>query len=253
MSTLRQIESNRRNAQKSTGPTSVSGKATSSMNALKTGIHAKSLVLPTENLADLEQLTAEFYHSHHPASPEARVLLDDLIRCEWTLRRLSAAETQLFEYAHQEAFTEENDFPLGQSCLQNAKPFGQLQWRIDSTRRAFYRALHTLQQLEAKGTDQTDMSFRRSLPETRCQPGLSPLPGAPALDPPSLPPSPQTTSPQIGFVPATPTAAPGTDQTDMDFRRSLPEIRCQPGLSPVSHASPARPLQMPVQHFPIEE
>jgi hypothetical protein len=35
MSTLRQIEANRRNAQKSTGPTSVTGKAASSMNALK--------------------------------------------------------------------------------------------------------------------------------------------------------------------------------------------------------------------------
>jgi hypothetical protein len=36
MSTLRQIEANRRNAQKSTGPTSVIGKAVSSMNNLKT-------------------------------------------------------------------------------------------------------------------------------------------------------------------------------------------------------------------------
>jgi hypothetical protein len=35
MASQRQIEANRRNAQKSTGPTSVTGKATSSMNALK--------------------------------------------------------------------------------------------------------------------------------------------------------------------------------------------------------------------------
>ena len=34
MATLRQIEANRRNALKSTGPTSVTGKAISSMNAL---------------------------------------------------------------------------------------------------------------------------------------------------------------------------------------------------------------------------
>jgi hypothetical protein len=186
MSTLRQIEANRRNAQKSTGPTSVTGKAASSMNALKTGIHAKSLVLPTEKLADLELLIDEYYHSHHPASPEARILLDDLIRCEWTLRRLGVAETQLFEYAHQEAFTAEDDFPLGQSCMNQHKSFGQLQWRIDSTRRALYRALHTLQQLEA-AQSQSD---------------------PPALDPPSLPPSPQTTSPQIGFVPAPAPACP---------------------------------------------
>ena len=184
MSTLRQLEANRRNAQKSTGPTSVIGKATSSMNALKTGIHAKTLVLPTENLADLQQLIDEFYQHHRPASPVACVLLDDLIRCEWTLRRLSAAETQLFEYAHQEAFREEDDFPLGQSCMNQHKPFGQLQWRIDSTRRAFYRALHALQQLEAAS------------------------PPAPLSDPPTLPLSPQTTSPQIGFVPSTPIPPP---------------------------------------------
>ena len=67
MSTLRQIEANRRNAQKSTGPTSVTGKATSSMNALKTGIHAKSLVLPTEILANLQQLIDEYYQSHRLA------------------------------------------------------------------------------------------------------------------------------------------------------------------------------------------
>jgi hypothetical protein len=48
MSTIRQIEANRRNSEKSTGPTSVTGKAASSRNALKTGISAKSLVLPSD-------------------------------------------------------------------------------------------------------------------------------------------------------------------------------------------------------------
>ena len=203
MSTLRQIEANRRNAQKSTGPTSVTGKAASSMNALKTGIHAKSLVLPTEKLADLQQLIDEYYQSHHPASPEARVMLDDLIRCEWTLRRLGAAETQLFEYAHQEAYREEDEFPLGQSCMDKHKAFGQLQWRIDSTRRALYRALHTLQELEAAPAPPVE-------------------PDPPALQPPTLPPSPQTTSPQIGFVPSTPI-------------RGLPHPGGQPDGSPTSH------------------
>jgi cupin superfamily acireductone dioxygenase involved in methionine salvage len=58
------------------------------MNALKTGIHAKSLVLPSEKLADFEQLIDEYYQRHRPTSPEARLFVDDLIRCEWTLRRL---------------------------------------------------------------------------------------------------------------------------------------------------------------------
>src|ERR1039457_3758568 len=48
MSTLRQIEANRRNAQKSTGPASVTGKAVSSMNALdrtSTRLNASHLVI----------------------------------------------------------------------------------------------------------------------------------------------------------------------------------------------------------------
>src|ERR1017187_7267057 len=70
--------------------------------------------------------------------------------------------------------------------MDKPKPFGQLQWRIDSTRRALYRALHALQQLEAAQVQ----------------------PDPPAPDPPSLPHPPQTTSPQIGFVPSPPISAP---------------------------------------------
>jgi len=50
-------------ANKSTGPRSDEGKARSSMNALKTGIYSKSLILPGEDTAALDALTAEF-HQH---------------------------------------------------------------------------------------------------------------------------------------------------------------------------------------------
>src|ERR1035438_1065664 len=133
MSTLRQIEANRRNAQKSTGPTPVTGKAASSMNALKTGIHAKSLVLPSEKLADLELLIDEYYQHRLPASPEARALLDDLIRCEWLQRRLHTAETQFWAFDNKDAWTPDNQYPLGQTVSRRSKAFGQLQWRINCT------------------------------------------------------------------------------------------------------------------------
>ena len=116
MSTLRQREANRRNAQKSTGPTSVTGKAASSMNALKTGLHAKSLVLPSENLADFDQLVDEYYLRHPPATPEARCLVDDLIRCEWTLRRIDAAEAQTWIYQTTSSYREAEKYPLGKSA-----------------------------------------------------------------------------------------------------------------------------------------
>ena len=53
MSTQRQIEANRRNAAKSTGPRSVEGKAVSRMNALRTGIHAESTIIIPEDPAAL--------------------------------------------------------------------------------------------------------------------------------------------------------------------------------------------------------
>src|ERR1039457_1164709 len=191
MSTLRQIEANRRNAQKSTGPTSVTGKATSSMNALKTGIDAESLVLPTENFADLDQLIADFYHHHSPTTPDARGLVDDLIYCEWTLRRLRTAETQAWQYQSDNKYSDPQKHPLGQPAPCPSPTFSKLQYRLDATRRARLRALDALQKLKA-------------------EPGPPPggQPPTPATRPPPPTPHPQTTSPQIGFVPSTPIHTP---------------------------------------------
>ena len=191
MSTLRQIEANRRNAQKSTGPTSATGKAASSMNALKTGIYAKSLVLPSEKLADLEQLIDDYYRLHQPDSPEARLYLDEVIHCEWLLRRYRAAETQMWQYQAQSAYADEQKYPLGKSATSHSTPFSKLQYRVDATRRAYHRSLKALKELQA---------------EANAAP--APLPAPEPLDLPSLNHSPQTTSPQIGFVPATQSATP---------------------------------------------
>ena len=187
MSTLRQIEANRRNAQKSTGPTSVTGKAASCMNSLQTGIHAKSLVLPSENLAELEQLIDESYRRHRPASPEARSFVDDFVYCEWSLRRLRAAETQMWRHQNEDKFRDPEQFPLGRSATSYSSSFSKLQYRVDATRRARLRALQALAQLKADAAT---------------------APAAKPPDPPSLTPSPQTTSPQIGFVLPTPATAP---------------------------------------------
>ena len=52
MATIQQIEANRLNAQKSTGPRSVEGKAVSCFNATKTGIDAKSQIIRGEDPAN---------------------------------------------------------------------------------------------------------------------------------------------------------------------------------------------------------
>ena len=173
MSTLHQIEANRRNSEKSTGPTSVTGKAVASMNALKTGIHAKSLVLPSEKLADVEQLIDEYYQRHRPASPEARAFVDDLIRCEWTLRRLDTVETQMWQYQSDDRFRDPKKYPLGYAASVNPGTFTKLQYRVDTTRRARDRALLALEKLKAEAEP-------APAPEPAVEPAL------PTLVPPSL-------------------------------------------------------------------
>ena len=51
MSTEKQINANRQNAQKSTGPKTAEGKATSSKNAVKHGLFAEEAVIYGENPA----------------------------------------------------------------------------------------------------------------------------------------------------------------------------------------------------------
>jgi hypothetical protein len=157
------------------------------MNALKSGIHAKTLVLPSEKLADLEQLIDDYYQRHLPDSPEARFYLDEVIHCEWLLRRYRTAETQMWDYENESSFSIERKNPLGKSAALGSNHFSKLQYRVDATRRAYHRSLKALKELKAEAT-------------------AAP---APLVHPPALAnPEPQTTSPQIGFVPASPSNDP---------------------------------------------
>jgi hypothetical protein len=211
MSSQRQIEANRRNAQKSTGPTSVTGKAVASLNALKTGLHAKSLLIQSEKRADFEQLVEEYYQRYQPTSPEVRCLVDDLIRCEWLLRRFDRSETQMFYYQNNDIYRDPQKYPLGHSASSYSSSYSKLQYRVDATRRARDRALKALQQLESQAA---------------AAPAPDPAPD-PAAEPdvaPSLTTSPQTASPEIGFVLSTPSAASSPTPPEPESRES-PMIR----------------------------
>ena len=60
MPTVSQIAANQRNAQLSTGPTSQTGKAKSSLNAVKTGLTGRTVLLPSDDAALYETHVSEF-------------------------------------------------------------------------------------------------------------------------------------------------------------------------------------------------
>ena len=97
MTSLRQIESNRRNAQKSTGPKTQDGKARSSQNAVRPGLTAETVIGPLEHPADyraFEQAVTTAYDAETAVERELVLRLASLL---WRLRRATSVETGLLQ------------------------------------------------------------------------------------------------------------------------------------------------------------
>ena len=92
MCSLKQLEANRRNAQKSTGPTSPEGKAIVAQNALKHGLYSDNLLIEGEDAHELETHRAKLLKEIAPQSYEEELLADRIISATWRLRRLARAE-----------------------------------------------------------------------------------------------------------------------------------------------------------------
>ena len=223
MSTQAQLDANRLNSQKSTGPTSPEGKAVSSLNALKSGIDACSEIIKHEDPAALDALTAAFLLRFHPADDNECSLVDTLVSAEWTQRRLRRVEADLWNYrvecldqtlTHGEYIDEsiQHNSPLGQAYHGALDAFTRIQRRIDGTNRLYLRTLKVLQDLQSAAAvgqavwpvveAEPAQTAEQAKPVEQAQPPSSP---AVELSPPvSEPPSPMETQPlipPIGFVP----------------------------------------------------
>jgi hypothetical protein len=96
MSTSAQIAANQANAQLSTGPTSETGKAKSSVNAVKTGLTGRTVLLPNEDAVFYEAHVSQFMKSHAPVGDDERNLVQSLADTEWRLLRIPALEMGVY-------------------------------------------------------------------------------------------------------------------------------------------------------------
>ena len=193
MSTTKQSEANRQNAQHSTGPRTPEGKAASRFNALKSGIDAQAQIITGEDPANLDALVAEYQQRFDTSAPECRMLVDTLISCEWLFRRLNRAEASLWEYTIMDTVSRlfSNDHPLGRVLDRRHDKFDRLQRRINSIQRNYLHALKELQNLEKTEGAAVADQVGQALP-----------PAIPADVPvPIQPESNQQPIPEIGFVP----------------------------------------------------
>jgi len=97
MTTFRQIEANRRNATKSTGPVAEEGKQRSRCNALRHGLTAETVIGALEDAQDYQAFEAAIVADYDAQSAVERELVLRLASLLWRLRRATTMETGLFE------------------------------------------------------------------------------------------------------------------------------------------------------------
>ena len=156
MSTAQQIAANQANAQLSTGPRTEDGKKRSSLNALKTGLTGRTILLPGEDAESYRTHCQNWIEVHKPVGHEEVELVQCLADTRWRQDRAFALEQNLFalgqvEFA--ELFSQElpdvrNSLIQAHTFRAYRKEFSSLitqQGRLD---RCFLRDLAKLHELQ---------------------------------------------------------------------------------------------------------
>jgi hypothetical protein len=102
MATAAQIAASQHNGSLSCGPTSPEGKAKSSLNAVKTGLTGRTVLLPSEDAALYEVHIAQFRERYQPAGEQEQALVQSLADTEWRLARIPALEMGIYALGHLE-------------------------------------------------------------------------------------------------------------------------------------------------------
>jgi hypothetical protein len=98
MTSYRQIEANRRNALKSTGPQTEAGKQSSRRNAVRHGLTAATVIGALEDAEDYKAFEAAVIADYDAQSAVERELVLRLASTLWRLRRATTMETVYLKF-----------------------------------------------------------------------------------------------------------------------------------------------------------
>jgi len=119
------LAANRANAQLSTGPLSAEGKAKSSLNAVKTGLTGRTVLLPADDAAIYQQHLDRYFAKHAPATDEEKSLTQSIADTEWRLLRIAPLEAGIYAVGRRklaDLFSEEQN-PVNREALIQAEVF----------------------------------------------------------------------------------------------------------------------------------
>ncbi len=99
MASQKQLDSNRLNAQRSTGPKSIEGKSALAKNPLKHGVFSRQVVLEGESKKEFEALKTEFYEQFIPEGLLEQLFCERALAAAWRLSRVTQMESMLINHA----------------------------------------------------------------------------------------------------------------------------------------------------------
>ncbi len=161
MATDAQIQANRENAKKSTGPRTPEGKARVSKNALKHGLLAQDSVIPGEDPAEFDRHLTTVENTYLPRNYVEKEIVRQIADSAWRMRRLSRIEATVMTAGiertrvHQQTYRPERtrEGHEGKLQLLGASMYGGTKFLNDLARydghlnRRFYRAVELMMKI----------------------------------------------------------------------------------------------------------
>lgn len=188
----KQLEANRRNAQRSTGPKTGEGKQNSSRNNLRHGLTGHIHLLPTEDREAHDAFCDELSDSLNPETPMERQFAQSIAEDSWRLNRARAIENNMFALGH-EGERRELRIALAdaRTFMDNAAKFNLLSLYEQRINRNRERSIAFLRQLQAERKSQQAQAPARANPPVVAIPAArkngfvfsnAPTPFAPAIN-----------------------------------------------------------------------
>ncbi len=89
-------QTNRQNAQHSTGPVTPAGKLASSRNSLKHGLASGEIIIPGEDPSAFEALLTALLDEHQPAAATEELLVNEMAQSYWLAQRALRLQNECF-------------------------------------------------------------------------------------------------------------------------------------------------------------
>ena len=165
------LAANHANSQRSTGPKTEEGKAKSSLNAVKTGLTGRIVLLPTDDAKAYQLHLDRIFREQSPATDRESALTQTIADAEWRLLRIHPLEESLCalgHHKHADLFPEEKD-PVQRAALIHAeiyliyrKDFSNLSLQERRLRSQLKSDLAELKQLQKDRTEKQAADLKRA-------------------------------------------------------------------------------------------